>query len=589
MTRRRWAVAAAVAIGGATTAAVVAGRIRSDTLPEQVYEDPHLADPATAGAALTRARARLTGAPVDRGTALEGDGARALWVCAYRPPADPRCAPGEGSDSASAIDAAMAKLGAADPDVRLKIDWVVARERARWPDDADLSSGGAFGIAVRDAVILPSEILERDLLTILKEDDPPTWDEAGIRALLAARGAPVGDTFRFDRLRTTSWVEGADGRPIRLYRVHAWDRVETGPPELERRARWAADALADSVGDDGRIAYRWDVYAGAEKKGSNLLRHAGSTFALLQAAERFDEPRYREAARRAIGFLLGKTVVDQRSGPYGGGRARYVREGSHIKLGGAALALLALATWQRTTGDESFSVEAGELATFLVSQQQLDGEFVYFASKEPGGTPRDDVSSYYPGEAVFALASWAELDPDPRWLNTAVRGADWLIDIRDQGRGPEALDADHWLCYGLAALVRATHDPRYVDHALRIAEAIGVQRARVGGREPFHRDFLGGYYELPRSTPASTRAEALVGVLDACAAAGRACPQVPDQLRSALAHALQAQYTPDLLYWVRSPDRVMGHVAGGVLDPDLRNDYTQHALSALLGAERVLR
>ncbi|MEZ4238888.1 MAG: hypothetical protein R3F59_22595 [Myxococcota bacterium] len=371
----------------------------------------------------------------------------------------------------------------------------------------------------------------------------------------------MGEAFAFDRLRTAAWVESSGpAGALRVYRLHPYERVPADADAVLGRAVLAADALARSVGPDGRIRYRFDVAAGRPGSGYNLLRHAGSTYALVEAWARVDEPAWRDAAARALGYLLAHTKVDERSGPHGGGRTRWVDEGRHVKLGGAGLALLALAEWQRATGDRSHEAAARELATYLVSQQQESGEFVYFASKEPGGEARDDTSDYYPGEAVVALARWYDQDPDPRWRDAAVRGADWLIDVRDAGTPPRRLNNDHWLSMGLRALFRQTRDARYADHALRIARAVQAQAERHRGHEAFHRDYLGGYYEPPRSTPAATRAEALVAILELGVP-----PQDEAELRALLLvtvqHVLQCQYVPDTLWWVPAPEEVVGSVA----------------------------
>lgn len=555
--------------------------------PESSLEVEPAADPALAAAAFARVRRRVSGQ--DPGPDATGDVAGpVLWLCAYRPPRDPRCAEGHGATLALALDAAAAGVGPHDG--ALKLDWLLAAEPARWPDDDRPHEAGAFGLRVGGAVILPSEVLERALFRAEKEDGTPSWDPAALRSLLSRRGADVTETFDFERLKTASWVQvDAGASPVRTYRLHRYDPPDvTDPGALRTAIVQAADHLAREVDAQGRIRYRWSVGQGRELAGYNLLRHAGTTYSLLQAWERVREPHWADAAERALGYLVGKSRTDERQGPFGGGRVRYLPEGSHVKLGGAALATVALATWEQATGDLRWRNERVEFARFLVSQQRETGEFVYFAPKEPGGTPKDDVSAYYPGEAVLGLMLAHALDRDPLWLDTARRGADWLLDVRDRGKGPSRLENDHWLMIALSLLYAETREERYLAHARRLAAAVAWQAGVHDGHEAFHRDYAGGYYEPPRATPASTRAEGLVAVLDACAAAALACDAERALLGRTLAHALQSQYTADLLYWMPSPERVRGGVAGGIVDPDLRNDFAQHALSAALGAERTI-
>ncbi|MEQ1505117.1 MAG: beta-L-arabinofuranosidase domain-containing protein [Myxococcota bacterium] len=603
MSRRRQAgVAILAAAGAVAVGAWVAREPRDrwddgDHRPEAELEVPDAADAGIAAAVIARARARWTGAePAD---ALADRPGRRLWLCVYRPPepgARSRvrdCGRGEGANLAEAVDRAASAVvgGAPGPDAVIKLDWELSREPATWPSGDRIHEAGVFGLAVGDATILPSEVLELGLFHDPDDDAEPAYDTERLIAILGERGAAVTEPFAFDRIRTASWVEPSAGAaPIRTYRVHAYELpVVDDPDRVLDRALWAAEALARTVDADGRIRYEYDTGTGKEKKGYNLLRHAGSSFALIQAYHRTGHAPWKDAAERALRYMVSKSKTDERTGPYGGGTVRYLVEGSHIKLGGAALALVALSTWQTATGDASFAGEAREFATYLVSQQQEDGEFVYFAAKEPGGAPRDDSSAYYPGEAVLGLVSWYALDPDPKWLQTAVRGADWLVGVRDAGRGRSKLDNDHWLLMALRDLHRVTGDDRYRIHALKIADAVAYQRQRQAGHELYHRDYVGGFYEPPRSTPAATRAEGLVAVLELGPGDLEREARIRELLLGTVQHMVQSQVTPETTWWMPRPAEVVGGFAGGIVDPDLRNDFTQHALSALLGTERILR
>lgn len=559
---------------------------------EANFEDPRAADPAIATALVRRAEARWHNETPFDADALDVVGPP-LWLCRYTAGRTPVCARGEGERLSDAVDSAVGALGTrGEPVDAWKLDFELASREASWPEAANRHEAGTFGMRVGDAVLLPSEMLERGLFLSADEDDPPQYNTDAIVALLAARGAVIGgEAFPFTRIRTASWVarrEGTELTAIRTYRVHAYEDPDITRPEvLLQRAIFAAEHLAAIVGPDGRIRYRFDVQNGQEKRGQNLLRHAGSTYSLVQAYARTGHLPWKASAERAIRYLLSKSASDERTGPYGGGLGRYIVEGSHIKLGGAGLSLVALAEWQRVTGETTYTDRAREFATFLVSQQQQSGEFVYFASKQPGGQPRDDTSAYYPGEAILGLVSFHALDPNPDWLNTAKRGADWLIDVRDAGKQPTRLDNDHWLMIALERLHAATHDPRYIEHAKRLAEAVRAQHRKQEGHEARHRDYRGGYYEPPRATPASTRAEGLIAVITLLDRTN-----TPHDLRPLLfdtvGHLLRSQYMPELCYWMPDCDAVVGGFAGGIVDIEMRNDYTQHALSALLGTERIL-
>ncbi len=593
---------ARLAIATAGVVALLAGlwwwEARPPTeLLEAEVELASLADLARMTTVVEAARAMLLDRQEPSDPALGDALNRQLFLCAHGV-GDTPCGEGTGATWREALRAAAADLQARhgqdwapDPQrLHVSVDVVQYRESAWWPDDELRRAAGVDGLWVDGGgFVLPSEVITRGLTP---GEDGRRFDPDRLVSLLRARGAGVTVTgFGFERLRTSAWVETVPGGSVmRTYRAHGYAPPDSDDPEVVLQAAvWAADHLAASVAADGQIRYLFDPVQSERPAGYNRLRHAGTTYSLIQAWDRVRTPEWRAAAEQAIRWLLTQSRRDVRQGPYGGGEGQYIVEGSHIKLGGAGLALVMLSTWQSATGDASYAEDAKRFATFLVSQQQQSGEFVYFPNRFAGGPPRDDTSAYYPGEAILGLALWHRIDPDRRWIESAVRGADWLIEVRDAGKGPSRLANDHWLLIALSHLYTQTRDPKYLAHSLAIAEAVEWQAARTAASVPRYRDYEGGYYDPPRSTPASTRAEGLVAVLDTCAAAGDLCDGVGPRLGLTLGHILTQQYTPRDLWWIDRPAVVLGGVAGGVTDPMIRNDYVQHALSAMLGAERHLR
>ena len=566
---------------------------------EASLEVDHLADAEVVEQLFEVARAELDGRRVEGPEGLPG---RRVFVCAYSDGPMPPCGMGTADDLAEAVRAAAAELRTKGVDgvsaARLKIDFSVTEEPVTFPaGGVSPHDVGIYGYLVERfdgaSWILPSEVIESGIYS------GGEGQRAGVKPksliyMLERRNARIGELseegFDYVRIRTTAWIEdyGAEGI-FRVYRLHPWEHPEVTPEVLLQRSVWAADYLLSSISEEGKIRYLYDPVYDRTLPGYNLLRHGGTTYSLLQAYQRTRFEPYLAGSQAAIRFLLRYTRTDQRTGPYGGGTVRYVVESSHIKLGGAGLGLVMLAEYQLATGDETYVPQAQEMALFIVSQQKEDGEFVYFAPKRIRGEPKDDISLYYPGEAILGLAKQYALDGNPLWLETAERGAKWLIEVRDQGIPPKRLKNDHWLMIALSYLYEITGDEQYLQHSLALAQAVRFQQARHEDHVRYHRDYAGGYYEPPRSTPAATRGEGLVAVLDTCALAGVDCEWVRDVLLKTVQHELQCQYTPQSLWWVKNPERSFGAFHGGIVDVQVRNDYTQHNLSSLLGTERHLR
>jgi hypothetical protein len=566
---------------------------------EASFEVEELADGAIVSQLFEVARAELAGRTLEGPSGLSG---RRVFLCAYESGPMPPCGMAEAEDLTAAVRAAAADLSAQGvsigADTRLKMDFSVFEETVAYPAGGITPHDvGMYGYLVDTfdgtSWILPSEVLESGIYS------GGEGQRGGVKGktlihLLKRRNSRIGtlslEGFDYVRVRTTAWVEDASREGVfRTYRLHAWAYPQVEPERLLQRAVWASDYLLSSIDEDGRIRYLYDPTYDRILPGYNLLRHGGTTYSLLQAYQRTGFEAYRRGAEAAIGFLLKNTRTDERQGPYGGGTVRYVVESSHIKLGGAGLGLVMLAEYQLATGAETYVEQARELARFLVSQQKEDGEFVYFANQMPGGEPRDDTSAYYPGEAILGLAKQHALDGDPLWLETAERGAMWLIEVRDAGITPRKLANDHWLMIALSHLYEITGKDVYLQHSLALATAVRYQQERHESHVRYHRDYAGGYYEPPRSTPAATRGEGLVAVLDTCLLAEVECDWVREILKTTVQHEMQCQYTPDQLWWVKNRSRTLGAFHGGIVDVQVRNDYTQHNLSSILGTERHLR
>ncbi len=546
---------------------------------------------AEVGVALVRAARGV----VDGGEAAEAWlselPGRPVVVCGFPVPRPPSCARSEGENLLVALTRAASSLPSGAGAGRISVDVEILDREVSWTNPGHRPRDpGVWGYRAGEAVLPPAQVLTSAVYGGGEEDK--SFREDLLRSELQRRHPTPGidvTTLPLHRFRTVSWVEDGRGGALHTYRLHAFERPSIEPDALAAHAAQAADHLASTVEGNGKVRYLFDTAHGVTGKGYNLLRHGGTTYALLQAYQRFEHEPWLRASEAAIAYLLDHSQRDVRTGPFGGGEVLWVEESSYIKLGGSGLALVMLTQHMQATGSDRYLEEARAYARYLVSQQKQSGEFVYFASRTPGGPPKERDSAYYPGEAILGLAQLYAIDPDPLWLDTARRGADWLIDVRDRGLGPRDLSNDHWLMIGLSHLVKHTGDARYVAHSKALAAAVAYQADRNRKKVAAHPDYFGGYYDPPRSTPAATRGEGLVAVLDTCALVDDPCDDVRALLRDTITHELWAQYTAETVWWVPTPALVVGGFSGGLMDVDLRNDFTQHNLSAVLGAERHLR
>ncbi|WP_081944654.1 Mur ligase family protein [Sphingopyxis sp. MWB1] len=216
---------------------------------------------------------------------------------------------------------------------------------------------------------------------------------------------------------------------------------------IERGSRY----LARQVGPDGRFRYGWHPCFNREIAAYNSLRHASSLYAMIEAWEVTRDKVLNAAIDRALAYLV-EHLVD--CGPLPGGEAAafLVDSGGEIKLGGNALAILALVKYGQVTGDERHLALCEQLArTILYMQNDVSGRFVHVLNYPALDVKESFRTIYYDGEAAFALMRLFERTGDRRWLHAVENG--FVHFMREEHWRTH----DHWLSYCINELTR--HDP----------------------------------------------------------------------------------------------------------------------------------
>ncbi|MCG8587186.1 MAG: hypothetical protein MI757_20970, partial [Pirellulales bacterium] len=229
---------------------------------------------------------------------------------------------------------------------------------------------------------------------------------------------------------------------------------------------------------------------------------------------------------------------------------------------------------------------AQKLARYIALQQRENGEFLSQRWQRTGN-PRDFVSIYYPGEALLALVRLHSIDGNPEWLDVAQRGARYLIEDRDKGLPTAKLPHDHWLLYALDELYRYRPEKIYLTHARRIVESMYLKQRR----ELSPPDHLGTFYNPPRTTPTATRAEGMIAAYKMFDSFGTPAEaqRVLEMAHLATNFQLLTQFRPESVMLVDDPPRGLGAFHQGLTHFEIRNDYVQHNISALLELYRLMK
>jgi hypothetical protein len=381
---------------------------------------------------------------------------------------------------------------------------------------------------------------------------------------------------------------------------NAYEEVPTDPvldgrrPIAERplaatareRAALGGRWLAALVREDGSLPYRYypseDRY---DTESYNAIRHAGTTYSLFKvAAARSDFVL--TAGELATGYIVDHSV------PLPGRRGRgYLLDGE-VKLGGQALALVALLERRRVTGDRRHDRLIGQMATFL-RQFEVPGRTGRMYSRYLAAPRRFalvPVSEYYPGEALLAFTRLAQQFPGGGYRSDARRAARYLVRERDGdiprlGRVPRE---DHWLTLALSELYRLDRDPAY-------ARVVDLQAESMIANQATERDGVDAIGASLGQNPinytsTATKAEALAGAWALALHRGdrRRARRLALAQERTIQFLMRVQYTHENTIDFPKPERAIGAWPQDAYEDYVRIDFVQHNISALSDAAHLI-
>ena len=454
------------------------------------------------------------------------------------------------------------------------------------------------------AVLLPHELVAAKVLAAKRPSNAlPDFamgiDLKRISSLLAQRAGIVGDIapgslFRF---RTDTFVEQPlrmrSTAPIQLYRGIPVELPPLSAKTLREAALEGGRFLVAHLAPNGRYIYEHELSTGAQtdpmrSNSYSMPRHAGTTYVLAELYRITKEPWLKEPIERAFHHLAellktgkcGSTLPD-------GTQIDCVldRTEAVAQLGSTALAVVALAEYQRATGDTTYLPIATKFSSFLLFMQREDGSFRHLYDPKTQ-TPDDKAELLdYSGEASLALALMYVVTKDERDAIAARKGLDWLVAWYDFFMGGFFYGEEHWTCIAAEAAWPYAKNPEYKTFCHGYGAFLRAQQP-VLGEHPDQDDFAGAYnvtsFVPPYNTPAGSRTEAMISAYLLGKHHGDPDPEVRAQIRAALQYTLGQQIRPESDFNVVGAG--LGGMPGSPIDRNVRIDYVQHVCSAMIRA-----
>ncbi len=458
-------------------------------------------------------------------------------------------------------------------------------------------------IADTEIVLLPDELVTAKVLAAKRPSNAlPDFamgiDLVRIGSLLQTRAqatSPIATAELF-RFRTDTFVEPPPamrpGAPIQLYRGNA-----VAPPLSAKTLRAAALSggrfLVNHLAPNGRYIYEHELSTGQQtdpirSNNYSMPRHAGTTYFLAELYRITKEPWLREPIERAFHHLAELLAA--------GNCGSRLPDGTEIDcvldrneqiahLGSTALAVVALAEYQRAPGETTYLPLATKLSAFLLFMQRADGSFRHLYDTKTQKPDDNAELLYYSGEAALALARMYIVTKDERYAAAANHGLSWLVHWYDFFMGGFFYGEEHWTCIAAEAAWPTANDPEYMKFCHGYGAFLRAQQP-VPGEHPDQDDFAGAYnvtsFVPPYNTPAGSRTEAMISSYLLGKHHGSPDPEVRAQIVAALQYALGQQIRPENDFNVVGPG--LGGMPGSPIDRNVRIDFVQHVCSAMIRA-----
>ncbi len=387
---------------------------------------------------------------------------------------------------------------------------------------------------------------------------------------------------------TLSSAPHASSRPSALARGPARDfsKLEAFPQEMLVSCRRGADWLARVHGTTGRFLHGYLPSLSAPVEGDNYLRQAGAAFALARAARLLGNEDYAARATQSILTLLEDTVVDA-----GDATCRHTSLPSTIlnRLGTAGLLVLAI---QELPAPQTDLLDKSEqLCNWVHRQARADGSLCCQDGGDKDKPESDDADSMqeYPGLALYAVVRSQKHRP-AAWKTELARKA--VVFYRAWWNAHRSMAFVPWQTAAYTEAFVQTKEPVFAEFVYEMNDWLcGLQYDQIDPRRlvwygGFMQWSAGKAVDAPPTIGSAVYAESLAEARRAARAGidPARYQRYTEVLQRCLQFLVRLQYTDantqHFQEWYRP--RLVGGFHASAQDGNLRIDYAQHALSALV-------
>lgn len=354
--------------------------------------------------------------------------------------------------------------------------------------------------------------------------------------------------------------------------------------------------------ENGRLEYLINPEKTSSDNGIyNVVRHAGVLYSLAAYINHTGDRQFDSTWGKASQYMWDMNVqpVDDTgnlavwSVP---GENFYAESFGKAKIGATGLGLVGWVLGERL-GLAAYPVEdLRKLGDFLLYMQEEDGRF-YCSYHEKAGRTDLGKYQYYPGEAALGLCFLYEKDPQEKWLDGAIKA----ISVPANNREEMASKAiDHWDLIATAKIfdiLQATgKDLSEYEYLLAYCQSL-VDRLL---KEYEESKVKGSFTNDHGTTPTATRIEGLTAIYPYLDPTGSRAEATEIAIREAVNFIRESQIQEGKLKGgiplsTVKKDAIKSRESQYAVDhynskaAEIRIDYVQHAMSAVLGHDLLCK
>lgn len=227
--------------------------------------------------------------------------------------------------------------------------------------------------------------------------------------------------------------------------------------EIESNLKNATNYLKNNVKEDGSFVYNYYPIEQVEEEDYNILRHEGTTWSMIQTYSLTKEEKLKQKIDLDIQYVVENAVKEKDE------NTAFILEekDNELKLGANGIGLLMLVEYMQTFQTNAYEEIAIKLANGILEMQNENGSYYHVYEYPTFKEKQEYRTTYYDGEATFALLKLYEYTKDEKYLQAAQKSMNYFVENEyEQYR-------DQWVQYSVNEITTYLPNEEYFELGLR--------------------------------------------------------------------------------------------------------------------------